>query len=285
MLFNSLTAATSSSTQTSFSNNTNAGNHGNSIFLNMPSLISSNNSSSLIATGLNGQMPKWAVMHPQPQPLSSAQPPPLQSHPHHQIQQRSTVCLNHVAQMMLKTSAAAAANAVKESEDHFDRHLDTLTYTDTFRPDEGPEELNASHVSKLMDLTKNRRRAVTTQATTTTTATSMNGVTKNISNVRETPVLVLPALQPQQHQQLQQQNRSTILATPAASATAMPTPLACSRSSSLTSLSSFDAKSVHSSVASEYSTFVISLPSQRLKSSSTSSSNKDANCNNNNRFV
>jgi hypothetical protein len=33
----------------------------------------------------------------------------------------------------------------------------------------------------------------------------------------------------------------------------MPTPLAYSRSSSMTSLNSFDAKSVHSSVASEYS--------------------------------
>lgn len=151
-------------------------------------------SSSGMFIGMSMAPPKWAVMHHRPP---------------------TGLNLAH----MITTPPTVVA------DDHFDRHLDTLTTTDTFRPDEGPDELNAGHVSKLMELTKNRRR--------------VEGADQ------------------------------VVVIRPSNGTTTMPTPLACSRSSSLTSLSSFDAKSVHSSVASEYSA-VVAAP--RKKSSSTSSS-------------
>jgi hypothetical protein len=166
-------------------------------------------------------------------------------------------------------SVAATTNVVARSsageEDHIERHLDTLTSTDTFRPDEGPDELNSEHLTKLAELTKNRRLNSTNTNTNTAAIvdnrTAANNMTMN-TNV-------------------------------------MPTPLACSRSSSLTSLSSFDAKSVHSSVASEYSVAVVAASStsaaanlqqiinggRRKKSSSSSnSSSSSTSCEKNNRL-
>lgn len=167
-------------------------------------------------------------------------------------------------------SVAATTNVARSSvgggvgeEDHIDRHLDALTSTDTFRPDEGPDELNSEQLTKLAELTKNRRLNSTNTNTNTSAIvdnrTAANNMTMNT----------------------------------------MPTPLACSRSSSLTSLSSFDAKSVHSSVASEYSVAIVAASStsaaanlqqivnggRRKKSSSSSnSSSSSTSCEKNNRL-
>lgn len=166
-------------------------------------------------------------------------------------------------------SVAATTNVVARSsvgeEDHIERHLDTLTSTDTFRPDEGPDELNSEHLTKLAELTKNRR--LNSTSTNTNTAAIVDNRTAANNMTMNTNV--------------------------------MPTPLACSRSSSLTSLSSFDAKSVHSSVASEYSVAVVAASSnstaaslqqivnggRRKKSSSSSnSSSSSTSCEKNNRL-
>ena len=169
-------------------------------------------------------------------------------------------------------SVAATTNVARSSvgggvgeEDHIDRHLDTLTSTDTFRPDEGPDELNSEQLTKLAELTKNRR--LNSNNTNTNTAAIVDNRTAANNMTMNTNV--------------------------------MPTPLACSRSSSLTSLSSFDAKSVHSSVASEYSVAIVAASSstsavanlqqivngRRKKSSSSSnSSSSSTSCEKNNRL-
>lgn len=157
-------------------------------------------------------------------------------------------------------------NANDSSDEHFNRHLENLTKLDDdsleLAENRLNEELNVSKLTKI--IAKNARHQ---ELDENVNLNCLNDDDEDVAGVEEEPkvfqdeevdllttantVVVLPQPTPKPSVPIQQQPGPSIGLSKHTST--MPTPLAYSRSSSMTSLNSFDAKSIQSSVFSEYS--------------------------------
>lgn len=212
-------------------------------------------------------LPKWSVLNQENNPNIISNPPTTAS--------------------ITSSSACVTTLLTDVTDDHFNRHIENLNRNeeeDNFSLIiEEQEELNEVKLTKLIsslknnkkqqdlstkktndqdedddDLTNNDDEPKTYQdeeevdlvPTTSNPVLLTKNTTKTDINISLTTSLTH---QNKQHTFQSIKQQTTQISENKTIPSVMPTPLAYSRSSSLTSLNSFDVKSIHSSVASEYS--------------------------------